>query len=564
MRIVEVGASHFAAAEFGQSKSGRLQWNLFAAESFVPVNSSDGEVGSELAAAVAKTVGIFSARNVPVDLVIPGHLVLTKLVKIPSVASAQRERIIRFEAQQSIPFDLSEVVWGHQVIDDRDSELEVLFAAVKNENVQPYIELLGRHGLDTRCVRAAGLAFTNGIMLREGGEGAPGMWVVVGARSSHLLFRQDSRFHFRTVSIAGNTVTRAIADRLEVTFSEAEQLKLSVLRDGLDLPEESPVAKAVDAAVTLFTEKITQEVSRSLVAHRRRHEGAEPTFVKLSGGGAIQTRLAPCLQEALKLSVTTDAELNGLSFASGVQAKVDLFGADRLGDLVGAVTSNPTTSSWINLLPTAVEATRKARAGRPRWLAAAALLILALAIPGLHYHRLANARTQAAATLGQRLVPVYALRARNAEYVERLNTVAAEAVILRQLGVAQGAWPGLLFDLQRQLAAVQDVWIERLLILPPPQVVRPVAASRRTGNESETESELEAAPLRLRISGRLLDRENPLSRVSQSSYERVTALLDGLVGSDYVSAVEGERFDSSEPGLLRFDFTLVTNPARLL
>jgi type IV pilus assembly protein PilM len=71
-------------------------------------------------------------------------------------------------------------------------------------------------------------------------------------------------------------------------------------------------------------------------------------------------------------------------------------------------------------------------------------------------------------------------------------------------------------------------------------------------------------PLRLRFSGRLLDRENPLSRVSQSSYERVTLLLSRIGESEFVEAVEGERFDASALGILRFDFTVVVNPRKRL
>jgi type IV pilus assembly protein PilM len=39
--------------------------------------------------------------------------------------------------------------------------------------------------------------------------------------------------------------------------------------------------------------------------------------------------------------------------------------------------------------------------------------------------------------------------------------------------------------------------------------------------------------------------------------QKVKALLDGIRTSPFVLDVEAERFDSSQPGILRFDFTLV-------
>ena len=46
--------------------------------------------------------------------------------------------------------------------------------------------------------------------------------------------------------------------------------------------------------------------------------------------------------------------------------------------------------------------------------------------------------------------------------------------------------------------------------------------------------------------------------------ERVKRLLAGFAGSSFVTAVENERFDTSQNGILRFDFTLVINPRQTL
>jgi len=70
--------------------------------------------------------------------------------------------------------------------------------------------------------------------------------------------------------------------------------------------------------------------------------------------------------------------------------------------------------------------------------------------------------------------------------------------------------------------------------------------------------------LRLTLSGRLLDVANPVSNVSPESFDRVKKLIAGFTGSPFITAVENERFDNTQPGLLRFDFTLVVNARRPL
>jgi type IV pilus assembly protein PilM len=52
--------------------------------------------------------------------------------------------------------------------------------------------------------------------------------------------------------------------------------------------------------------------------------------------------------------------------------------------------------------------------------------------------------------------------------------------------------------------------------------------------------------------------------VSQESTDRVRALMASLDGSPFVAAVENERYDTTQPGILRFEFTMAVDPERPL
>ena len=45
---------------------------------------------------------------------------------------------------------------------------------------------------------------------------------------------------------------------------------------------------------------------------------------------------------------------------------------------------------------------------------------------------------------------------------------------------------------------------------------------------------------------------------------RMHRLLGTLTASPFVAAIENERYDISQPGILRFEFTLVIKPERPL
>ena len=54
----------------------------------------------------------------------------------------------------------------------------------------------------------------------------------------------------------------------------------------------------------------------------------------------------------------------------------------------------------------------------------------------------------------------------------------------------------------------------------------------------------------------MVDRKNPLARVSSNTQRRVNHLLDLFEQSNFVHAVEDQRFDTSKNGILQFSFTL--------
>ena len=70
--------------------------------------------------------------------------------------------------------------------------------------------------------------------------------------------------------------------------------------------------------------------------------------------------------------------------------------------------------------------------------------------------------------------------------------------------------------------------------------------------------------VRLNLTGCLFDADNPVTKAGAGSYQRAKSLLEGLAASPFVTAVENERFDGSQPGMLRFEITLVVAAGKLL
>lgn len=506
--MLDCGASRVALARFARTKSGTLRLETFAWE---PLDSG-AENGGWLDATAAALARVAQRAHVaaPVTLVLPGHLVLTKLVKTPRVDAAKRAKVVRFEAQQNIPYALDDVVWGHAVAGESAHDLDVMLCAAKREAVEALCAAAERSGFRPRVVLPSVCAFRAAVAASASAE--PTLFANLGARSTTFLLVEPPRVHARTVALGSPTKTNTTAE---------------------------PTAMATEA----FAARLAQEITRSAVHFKRATGAAAPARVVLSGGASRGSPdLATLLAARVHVPVERFEPLAGVEVSpSGTAADAGQFAA-HLVDLVGAARVQfESDASAISLLPPRCSAWENRRRRQP-WLVAAAVLAATAFVPVLDYHRAREAvlRHQVAA-LDAEIGPLREREARNRANLEKLAALRHQLATLHAIAARRTAWPELLADLQERLAKIEDVWLDRVQLV---------------ANGTDLE-----APLRLEVSGRMLDRTNPLASVSADASRRAARLLASVADSPYVAAVERERFDRSQPGVLRFDVVLVTDPA---
>lgn len=539
--VVEIGAAHVAAGRF--ESSGESAELVQLAHRDLPVSEAtdDLEVAG-LEAALRELIAELAIRG-DVLLVVPGHLALTKMVRVPAVAETQRPKLIEFEVRQGIPFDLDQVYWSHHEQGIHAGEVEVMVVAAKKLGLDRLLVAAKSAGLRVSSIVAAGPTLLAAQEVVEAGAAL----ISVGARATHLVFQDGQRTHLRTLTLAGNSVSQEIANSLTQSLADAEQLKVGVLSGQITLPAATPAGAAVKAAVEGFGARLRLEFDRTVVTQVRPAGITLPATLHVAGGGARLPGLAEALRSTNSPAVQLWELPTGLAVNGAAADVIARVGIERFADLVGAFRrATPGGGVELDLAPRGMREARAAKRQRPRWLAAAALLVLAAYLPGWHYQRLASARSEAADTMRQAVVPVQVLRDRTTAHLAELDRLRESAAVWEARRQSQHAWEALLADLQGSLSTTGDVWLERMQVLP---------LEALPGDAGE-----DRARINLRISGRLLDRENPLSRVSQNAYERVTSLLESFLESPRITDIEGERFDASEPGMLRFDFTLVINP----
>lgn len=148
---VDIGSSAVKAVAL---RKGRGGWSLLAAgESPLPAGSvHEGTVAEP--AAVSETVSqlldSMRLRRAKVASALSGHAIIVKRLSLPAMSEAELGDAIPWEAEQYIPFDLSEVQLDYQVVsqggDASKTGLDVLLVAAKKDRIDDRAGVIAQTG----------------------------------------------------------------------------------------------------------------------------------------------------------------------------------------------------------------------------------------------------------------------------------------------------------------------------------------------------------------------------------------------------------------------------------
>ena len=163
---LDIGSSAVKAVAL---KRGRAGWSLVAAgEAPLPEGSMQDGAAAEPTAvseAVSQLLDSLEMRRARVASALSGHAVIVKRLSLPSMSQAELNDAIPWEAEQYIPFDLSEVQLDYQVVnsgaDAAKSGLDVLLVAAKKDRIDD------RAGVIAQTGRRAGGARHRGVRARQ-------------------------------------------------------------------------------------------------------------------------------------------------------------------------------------------------------------------------------------------------------------------------------------------------------------------------------------------------------------------------------------------------------------
>jgi len=381
---LDIGASGLKMAEFVPLKSGGIELVRFGVGTLDLDPQSEGDRSAYIVATIREIMADRGIKPGPILLSVSGQSVFSRFVKLPPVDREKVDQIIRYEAQQNVPFPIEEVVWDYQLIGGAGGEIDVMLAAVKAEIIEHLTDAVGQAGLEPDLVDVAPMALYNAVRYNYSDLTRCTLVVDIGARSTDLIFIEQGRVFSRSIPVAGNAITQQIMTEFGLSFPDAEELKKAhafVAFGGAYEGPKSEVVDKVSKSVRSVMTRMHAEINRSINFYRSQQAGQTPSLILLTGGTSVIPYTDTFLKDKLKVDV--DYLNPFLNVAVSEKIGADEIGrtANLMGQVVGlALRKVLTCPIEINLMPPKVVEEKAFRKKQPWFVLAAVGLVVILAV----------------------------------------------------------------------------------------------------------------------------------------------------------------------------------------
>lgn len=390
---IEIGRCALKAVKLRPSADGKVE---LLAQDYIEhakiLSQPDANRDELISNALEKFLSRNDLSRDQVVVSVPGQHTLARFTKLPPVAEKKIPDIVRYEADQQIPFDMDEVIWDYQIFQQEGMpDVEVGIFAMKRELIRGHLLHFEQASIEPIAAQCSPLAVYNACHF-EGLVGDDTTIILdVGAESTDLVIGTRDVLWTRSIAIGGNSFTEALVKSFKLSFSKAENLKRTA--------STSKYARQVFQAMRPVFAELVQELQRSIGFYSSTHRDAEIKRIIGVGNSFKLPGLQKYLQQNLGIEVVKPERMEKL--AETAAAAAPQFTSELLSFFVpyglalqGLDLSKVTSS----LLPLELAKAVVWRKKQPTFAAAAACILIAGGL--IWFRQSSDARALAENSLG--------------------------------------------------------------------------------------------------------------------------------------------------------------------
>ncbi len=477
---VDFGAGSLKLAEFETNEAGRLRLKEYALKPLGAEGAQESTREQAILKALQTTLAEKGIKARTVNVCAPGFHVFSKFVKLPPVDAGKVGQIIQYEAQQNVPFPLSEVVWDYQILGSTTTnELEVLLVAIKADVVEGLFRATESSGLHLQTTDVSPAALCNAFRYNYGDlEGDCSMLLDIGAKTSNLLFFEKGKMFSRSINLGANSITQDFANEAKLKFDPAEKIKIDegfVSLGGAYEEPENPHQAAISKIARQFMTRLHIQVNQTMQFYRGQQGGSAPARLFLSGGASVMPYTAQFFAEKLNVPVEYFNPLRNVQIDPAINLEELARVAHSLGEVVGLGLRNLAHCPVeLNLVPESTLRRQSFNQKKPYFIATVVSLVLVVATIGFLFDKLAAVNNAELTKTQEEVAP---LQSRSEQFrrehgkLEQVNKNADQLVAWMN---DRYHWADVLSELRQVLIRVEGgmraklrtdtgVWVEQFI-----------------------------------------------------------------------------------------------------
>ncbi|MBC8200222.1 MAG: type IV pilus assembly protein PilM [Desulfobacterales bacterium] len=300
---LDIGSGALKASEIVETKSGHCLQH-FGMLDIAHGAIEEGVIkdADEIAASIRKLFNENSFKTQNVAISIGGYSVIVKKISVQTMTEEQFQGVINSEAEQYIPFDISEVNLDYQILGETENnpnQMDVLLVAAKKEVVDSYVNLIQMAGLNPCVIDIDTFALQNIFELNYAPEDENIALIDIGAGKTSLnILKGNSSLFMRDVTLGCGMINREIVSLINCSYEEAEQLKYGDQPDKISHDDLKEIISSV-------VDDWCNEIRRALDFFYSAYPDDQIKRIILSGGGAYIKEF----RELLAIETSSEVEI---------------------------------------------------------------------------------------------------------------------------------------------------------------------------------------------------------------------------------------------------------------
>ncbi len=285
------------------------------ADAIVEGEIMDPGIVSDTIQGLFKTAGI---KQKKVVVAVGGRDVIIKKIQVDRMKESEAFDVVRWEAQQHVPFDIEAVELDFQILDPEGEglQMDVLLVAAKRDLVEDKVQLLAQAGLEPEIVDVDAFALHNafGVNHPEAMRGVTALLNVGHELTNVNVLDQGIPLLTRDLTVGTRKIREDLQRERGVSAEDADAMLKGFERS----PDLDPYVQGRGEEIAVGVERASaflQSASREAGSIQR---------VYCCGGGARVPGLTDILHQRLNIPVEVANPIQRLDVKDGVFDTVNL------------------------------------------------------------------------------------------------------------------------------------------------------------------------------------------------------------------------------------------------